>query len=232
MACLARGRFTSARDGRYPSGAFALRICGVPIGTIAMRGAWPWYVDDAGITRCRPSSHVGQHGAFPVAYLVFAPSEALQSVLATSIQLRPCHSRTGGQAQRSALPINRARKSSPLSRRTRSEIAPRIARRCEFITLLGRMVGIRAAPACGDPVLGHPPGLPLQPDRRRRDRLAGEGPQQPGGKAASAIEVLAANSFRRCDRLHWLQPQGSPQRLVIVDHGRFIAAIEHVCLRP
>jgi hypothetical protein len=45
-------------------------------------------------------------------------------------------------------------------------------------------------------------------------------------------QAAAVTSFRRRDRPHWLQPQGSSQRLVIVDHGRFITAIEHVGLRP
>ena len=47
-----------------------------------------------------------------------------------------------------------------------------------------------------------------------------------------AIQAMAVTSSRRRDRLHWLQPQASSQRLVIVDHGRFIAAIEHMGLRP
>ena len=54
----------------------------------------------------------------------------------------------------------------------------------------------------------------------------------PSPSTLAQFRAMAPNLFRRRQRLDRRQPQGCPERLVIVDHGRFIAAIDHMCLCP
>jgi hypothetical protein len=92
-------------------------------------------------------------------------------------------------------------------------------------------------PPCAPPARRHYKNMSHQlcfagfPARVARQRIAAGVDVVHTGRRRTA-QAMVVTSFRRRDRPHWLQPQGSSQRLMVVDHGRFVAAIEHMGLRP